>query len=84
MKEGTMRSIILALLLLTCLAMVYMTAAILARALRERRNFSLPLLTTGIALYAGFYLLELTTPTLDTALVMIGFEYIGISAITVS
>jgi diguanylate cyclase (GGDEF)-like protein len=54
------------------------------RARSKGRFYSFSILLFSAAIYSLFYLLELTRTNLDTMLVCTGFEYLGISLLTVS
>ncbi len=79
-----MKSIILATLIVSVIAALILGFSALARAKVKGRFYSFSIMLFASALYAGFYAAELLQADLHGVLFCIGFEYIGISLLTVA
>ncbi|MBN2875034.1 MAG: hypothetical protein JXM71_08055, partial [Spirochaetales bacterium] len=79
-----MRSIVLATLIISVLIGLFLGIAAFLRARSKGRFYSFSLLMLAAATYAGFYAAELLQPELSGALLCIGFEYVGVSLLTIA
>ena len=79
-----MRAMILGTLALSVIICLMLGLFAFLRARSKGRFYSFSILLFSASIYSFFYLLELTRPDLDTLLVCTGFEYLGISLLTVS
>ncbi len=79
-----MRVITLGTLLVSVVICLILGLSAFLRARSKGRFYSFSILLFSASIYSFFYLLELTRPDLDTLLICTGFEYLGISMLTVS